>query len=550
MPQDTQKCEPVNAVDLIAAHEGLALKAYLDIDHSETIGYGQHLDSMTIVFRQLRLRGSMEIRQALAVLRNRRPMDREERNSNRHWEDPMSDLLKVSRQLIDPIYSQSHTNQPIELGRVAIQFDHKGAAYPGTAKVAMRFVPEKRLEFVCPLEDKFRLFGAESFDAGREEKLALTDRGITIDVFCSAVGGDHDEIVFTPKTSSVMATRPSNNISTATFHLFNFPDFFGPQDYILATCEPPRQSSRRCGRVVLSAYGWNITVAATDRTNSLTKGLEAQGGYALTHMGRIAREEGSTFSSEQLEDLLSCLHCFLSFALGRWAGVALPIGFDAQENKVFERWGMRKTADGLWNGSYSWFDRHHGELLSQVFPGFMSLWTNKLWRRPLTDALYWYLGACDRRVGIGVDTGLILAQTALELLAWTYCVLDRKMVSPSAFRPRGLSAADKLRLLASSLGIPLEIPSDLSALFSKRGRKWADGMDAITGIRNSLVHPDSQTELPDYSSFEGWKLSLWYIDLVLLRLCGYGGKYANRLAPRSTGEVESVPWTQNEADKE
>jgi hypothetical protein len=461
----------------------------------------------------------------------------------------MSDLLKVSRQLIDPIYSQSHPNQKIELGPVAIQFDHNGTAYRGTADAAMRFVPDERLEFVCPLEGKFWLFGLESFDVGRDEKLMLTDRGVTIDVFCTAIGVDHDRIVFTPKKSSVMATLPSNNISTATFHLFNFPDFLGPEDYILTTVEPPRQASRRCGRAVLSADGWTITIAATNRTDALTKVLEAQGGYALTHLGRIEREDGSTFSSEQLDDLLNCLQYFLSFALGRWAGVALPVGFDAQENRIFERWGAAKTADGGWNGSSSWFDQHHGELLSQVFPGFMLLWTNKLWRQPLSYVLYWYLGACDRRVGIGVDAGLILAQTALELLAWTYCVLDRRMVSPSAFKRRGLSAADKLRLLASSLSIPTEIPHVFSALNGPRGKKWADGMDALTGIRNSLVHPDAQTKLPEYSYYEAWKLSLWYIDLVLLRLCGYGGKYANRLSSRWTGQVESVPWAQNQADK-
>lgn len=84
------------------------------------------------------------------------------------------------------------------------------------------------------------------------------------------------------------------------------------------------------------------------------------------------------------------------------------------------------------NGSCSWFDEHHGELLADVFAGFMKLWTNELWRTPLTHALYWYLGACDRRTGIGVDTGIILAQTALEGLAWTYCVQDRKMVSRAA----------------------------------------------------------------------------------------------------------------------
>jgi hypothetical protein len=411
----------------------------------------------------------------------------------------------------------------------------------------MTFLPNERLEFICELGDKPPKFGPESFvDDSHNLRLTLTDRNIRFDVLCASVGGNHGGIVFLPKTSAIMTMPPSNSISTATFHLFNFPDFIGPEDYLLTTKDGQRQTSQRCDRVVLQADGWKVTIAATDRTDSLTKTLKAQGGYLITHMGRITREDESTFSSEQLNGLMTTLHYFLSFALGRWAGVALPIGLDIAGNKVFEEWGLRITADGSWNSSSSWFDSHHSEQLSEVFPGFMKIWTNELWQKPLSDALYWYLGACDRRVGVGVDTGLILAQTALELLAWTYCVLDRKMISATAFQPRRLSAADKLRLLASSLNIPLDIPPNLPSLRGRRGRKWVDGMDAITNIRNLLVHPDAvQQQLPGVTYFEAWKLSLWYIDLVLLQLCGHDGKYGNRLIQRWAGQVESVPWAQN-----
>jgi lysozyme len=37
----------MKAIDLIAAHEGLRLVAYKDVDGSTTIGYGQHFDAMT-----------------------------------------------------------------------------------------------------------------------------------------------------------------------------------------------------------------------------------------------------------------------------------------------------------------------------------------------------------------------------------------------------------------------------------------------------------------------------------------------------------------------
>jgi hypothetical protein len=259
-------------------------------------------------------------------------------------------------------------------------------------------------------------------------------------------------------------------------------------------------------------------------------------------VGQIAREDGSTFSSEQASDLLTCLHYFLSFTLGRWAGLALPIGFDAAGNRVFEEWGLRSSADGAWNSSLSWFDPLHGELIAQVFPGFLTLWKNDVWRIPIANAIYWYLGSCNHSVDIGVDTGIILAQTALELLAWNYCVVDRKVVSRKAFERGGLVAADKMRLLASVLGIPCALTPSIAAMQPKTGARWEDSMDAITRIRNALVHPDARTPFTTTDYYEAWRLSMWFIDLVLLRLCKHVGSYVNRLNTRFTGMVESVPW--------
>lgn len=39
-----------------------------------------------------------------------------------------------------------------------------------------------------------------------------------------------------------------------------------------------------------------------------------------------------------------------------------------------------------------------------------------------------------------------------------------------------------------------------------------------------------------------WRLSLWYVELVLLRRCKYKGNYADRLAVRHAGEVGPTPW--------
>jgi hypothetical protein len=454
----------------------------------------------------------------------------------------MTETLRVRAPIIDPIYRQNAPNEPIEFGHVQIQFDHRGNVHEDTATARLIFQPKDEMRFVCPLDDKPWNFPWGLMQNGPEKRITLPDRKIGFDATFVTSGERHGGIVFSPTRSAVTVTPPSTSITRCIFHVFNFPKFIASDDYILLVGEEPHLGGCRCGRIALEFADWELTIAATGETGDLVDELEFRGGYLLTHVGRVIRKDGTAFSSDELNKILLGLHYFLSFALGRWGGTALPVGFNSSGERCHEEWGIRMTADGAWGGSGSWFDAHHGDLLVQVFPGFMSLWTSELWKEPLSHALYWYLGACDRRIGVGVDTGLILAQTALESLAWTYCVRDRKLASADDFGRRGLPAAEKMRLLISTLDIPLEIPPELRALHAKRGKKWSDGPDAITGIRNSLVHPGSRAKLPKGSYLDAWRLSLWYIDLVLLRLCNHQGSYANRLKKRWVGMVEPVPW--------
>ena len=242
----------------------------------------------------------------------------------------MGRMVESNKPLIEPVYSQSGPNQPIELGSVAVQFTHKEKTYQRTAKVITRFLPEDRLLLVVQpediAEDRCWMLGIGcSLTDERDIELRLVDKGVTVPVFCAHVGTD--EIAFMPKRSLITTTPRAESLSTVVFHLFNFPDFLGPDDYSLTSGEPPFQGVKRCGRVILKAGGWSITIEATDKTDSLVKSLQREGGYVITHMGRIEREDGETFSSEQLKNVLSCMRQFLSFALGRWIGIYNTPGF-------------------------------------------------------------------------------------------------------------------------------------------------------------------------------------------------------------------------------
>ena len=92
--------------------------------------------------------------------------------------------------------------------------------------------------------------------------------------------------------------------------------------------------------------------------------------------------------------------------------------------------------------------------------------------------------------------------------------------------------------------IPLKIPPEtpkLQHLSTLEG--WEDAPHAITEIRNSLIHPKDKS-MGDMKAAldEAWNLSLWYLEMSILAICGYYGTYSNRLKQPWIGQTEDVPW--------
>ena len=70
-------------------------------------------------------------------------------------------------------------------------------------------------------------------------------------------------------------------------------------------------------------------------------------------------------------------------------------------------------------------------------------------------------------------------------------------------------------------------------------------------LRNNIVHPGKKAKgnktvpsPPGGVIYEARNLGLWYIELSLLRLFGFQGRYASRVnkRPLRVGNVQFVPW--------
>lgn len=371
---------------------------------------------------------------------------------------------------------------------------------------------------------------------GQEKISSFQLSGHEIEGFYLNIGGSADNQEMTIKWSPcsepidfIIGNAPTK-MNHVIFHLFNFKDAAGKR----------RSSKKRdsieysISHIDLSCNDWQVEICSTVDTQDQFKKLKSEGGYRLTHVGCLCKKDGANFSIKTANDILSMLRFFLSFAKGRWCEPICAVGFDELDSRVWESWASPRE---LWSNPSSWFSENRMFQLETLFPGFVNRWNNEDWRETLRETIYWYMNA-NNNPSIGIDAGIILTQTAIERLSYEYATKTKKLITIEGFK--SLRASDKMRLLFSSIGIPIDALSktpDLEKLAKKF--KWIDAPHALTEVRNSLVHPEHKRrgQLKN-SYYAGWHLGLWYLELSILRICGYSGKCFNRI----TGKFEQVPW--------
>jgi hypothetical protein len=243
-------------------------------------------------------------------------------------------------------------------------------------------------------------------------------------------------------------------------------------------------------------------VAKIDET---IKGLRVEGGFALTHAGRLCRSDGATFNAEAALEAVESIAQLLSF--GR-SGACWPfemVGLDAAQRVVWRTYDRPNVAP--WRSELRWFAPEDPAGLGRVFEGMRRRWHDPQQRDVLKRAIY-LLGDASTR---GVEPGLIIAQAVLELMAWEVVVNESRAVSGSGFGT--LTAADQMRLLLTSLAIPTAIPPNLTDLVAyAKANACSDGPEVLTNIRNRWAHPPRKGQLRSVGPEQvgAWQLALWY----------------------------------------
>jgi hypothetical protein len=252
--------------------------------------------------------------------------------------------------------------------------------------------------------------------------------------------------------------------------------------------------------------------------------LRKNRGYDITHVGIISKKDKQCFKTGEIEELISKIEWYLTFGSANKVFIPIQIGFK-NRTKVWEKYVSRYRNVAHFQDNYSWVPMGAVEDFNNFFPSIAYKLGEELWSDVLEIVLNWYLEIKDNGM---IENQIISIQVALELLSWTYLVIQEQMIDKEAYKK--LRATDIIRLLCYQLNISREIVDDELGEFVEKYKN--DGVFMFVEFRNNLIHPEKKANT--YQSNEDLKSAvylqgLYFLERAITKICGYEGAYDDTL---------------------
>jgi hypothetical protein len=426
-------------------------------------------------------------------------------------------------------------NRPIRLYSGSITYVQPGERNVADSTIEFVWIPSPRILFrtaTIPIAQAYayqrcldpvelHLSDGRVFDNAHMTLMSPATQSASQPTFRASLGG---RILETPKPPSSMKA--------------SYVEFLVPQ---LKTTKgwPIRYGEGlNCARHMLAGGDWSITLDEVKNCDATWRKLERDSGCGVTHVGRLERLDKSAFDADATRHALRGLGWYLSFASGRWTGPILPRGFDANGTLLWDLWDAWRIVPYVERPT--WIRPHMTEQFEEPFGGFFKAWETQNLTEVVEIAIHWYVEA-NAQAG-STEGSIVLTQAAFEMLASAMPVAKHAGIKHKVFDK--LSAGMRSKHLFDWAGIPTALPvqfKDLSAVTKAIAN--ADAPAAMAMIRNTITHPTPKNRVKfskhtDQARYEAWLISLWYLELCILRVFDYQGRYRNRC----TGKLESVPW--------
>lgn len=298
-------------------------------------------------------------------------------------------------------------------------------------------------------------------------------------------------------------------------------------------------------RLIFEDLTYSITIDKCFDFRDRKDKIRTNGGYIILYYGELETKKGY-IKYNDIKDIILCFNEFLTFLNGRRTSAMFIQGIFEEETKWIDYSDYKVDPH---KAALSWTDNFCIEHLNDLWKKFRESWLKPENKNVLSSLIHWYVEA-NSQAGF-IEGAIIFAQTALELIYNWWIVEDKKMILGKD--SNSISASNKIRLIISQLNIPSEIPFSFKELTDYKAAidkdKSMDAPEIIVQIRNAIVHSQEEKRrtlisIGRKAKYETLQIYIWYIELSLLCILNYEGKYINRCNSLSdTGNVgEVVPW--------
>lgn len=326
-------------------------------------------------------------------------------------------------------------------------------------------------------------------------------------------------------------------VTSVNFSVPNLREFTG--EIVKYKFGNERRTARN--RIILENEKYIIHIDKSINYDDKYQLLKKRGGYINLYSGEIINKKG-VIKYNDIIIILDSLTTFLTFLNGKRCAPLFIQGYH-DNNIIWTDFTPRHIDQ--YKDAITWPQKNSIEGLNDLWNSFVALRKDSRTRDFIDTVIHWYVEA-NSNSGY-IEGSILMAQVALEYICNWYIVETKKILVGKD--GDNISAANKIRILLSQINGSSEIPNAFDQLKSLLNtyKDLSDGVGIFVYIRNSIVHSqeDKRNKLATISNqmkHEALQLAIWYIELSLLFILKFKGKYFNRCSGElwsGDGEIDS-----------